>query len=91
MKVTIVSQNLNEEVVWESTSPNITKPTPEKPHWSNYILGILSQISELSSVGRGFNAVFGGDLPQGAGLSSSAALEVSSAYGKLYEISWKFL
>ena len=29
---------------------------------------------------RGFNAVFGGDIPRGAGLSSSAALESAAAY-----------
>ena len=49
--------------------------------WSNYLLGVVDQILKLGYTIKGFNCVFGGDIPIGAGLSSSAALEAGLAYG----------
>jgi galactokinase len=43
--------------------------------WQNYLLGVLSRLESLGFNIGSFNCVFGGDLPVGAGLSSSAALE----------------
>ncbi|MDE3124346.1 MAG: galactokinase [Bacteroidota bacterium] len=43
--------------------------------WHNYILGVLHVLAEKHIEIKGFNCVFGGNLPQGAGLSSSAAIE----------------
>jgi galactokinase len=45
------------------------------PDWHNYLLGILSRLKELGYELKPFNCVFEGDLPTGAGLSSSAAME----------------
>ena len=50
-----------------------------QPGWINFFAGVLAGLQE-----RGFsippvNCVFGGDIPNGAGLSSSAALEVGFA------------
>ncbi len=55
----------------------------EKPMWANYILGVLSGLASLhpKAFGGGFNVTFSGDIPLGAGLSSSAALEISCALG----------
>jgi galactokinase len=47
--------------------------------WANYTLGALHFLSEqIARALRPFDAAFGGDLPVGAGLSSSAALAVAS-------------
>lgn len=51
---------------------------PEKvdePQWANYLLGVLDRFVEKGYELRPFNCVFGGDIPVGAGLSSSAAIE----------------
>jgi galactokinase len=46
-----------------------------KPGWANYLLGVLFQIQQHGYSVSSFNCVFGGNIPTGAGLSSSAALE----------------
>lgn len=43
--------------------------------WPDYILGVVDQLQKQGSHIGGFDCVFGGDIPIGAGLSSSAALE----------------
>ena len=48
--------------------------------WKNYILGVISGIQEKGIKLNPFNIVFGGDIPGGAGLSSSAALENSVVF-----------
>jgi galactokinase len=48
--------------------------------WPDYILGVIEQIQDSYPSLGGFNIVFGGDIPPGAGLSSSAALECATAY-----------
>lgn len=49
--------------------------------WANYILGVLAVLRrEGLSVERGFELRVRSTLPVGAGLSSSAALEVATAY-----------
>lgn len=47
--------------------------------WANYILGVIDEIQKLGSKLQGFNLMFTGNIPQGSGLSSSAALEVVTA------------
>ena len=50
--------------------------------WPDYILGVVEQVVKIRGIEKigGFNLVFGGDIPPGAGLSSSAALECATAY-----------
>jgi len=43
--------------------------------WKNYVLGILYVLQKEGFSIGGFDCVFGGNLPQGSGLSSSAAIE----------------
>jgi galactokinase len=44
--------------------------------WANFIVGITSEIiTDGHTLDTGFEVVFGGDIPLGAGLSSSAAVE----------------
>ncbi|HEY6978848.1 MAG TPA: galactokinase [Chitinophagaceae bacterium] len=48
--------------------------------WKNYILGVVDQLQKRKYSFSGFNAVFGGNLSVGAGMSSSAALECGLAF-----------
>ncbi|MEJ6951426.1 galactokinase [Natronospora cellulosivora (SeqCode)] len=48
--------------------------------WANYIKGVIDQLQQDKVQLNGFNLIFTGDIPQGSGLSSSAALEVATAY-----------
>ncbi len=48
--------------------------------WPEYLIGVLDQLKKLGKNIEGFNCVFGGDIPLGAGLSSSAALEAGLAF-----------
>ena len=50
-------------------------------NWQNYILGVVAEIQNRSKVIGNFNIAFGGDIPGGAGMSSSAALENSVVFG----------
>jgi len=47
--------------------------------WANYMLGVVQQLQSEGVPVRGFRAVIHSDVPGGAGLSSSAALEVATA------------
>ena len=47
--------------------------------WRDYIMGVASALEESGYELNGLQGVFTGNLPIGAGLSSSAALEVASA------------
>ncbi|MCC5907235.1 MAG: galactokinase [Balneolaceae bacterium] len=49
--------------------------------WANYILGVVDQVQKKGKPVRGFDCVFGGNIPIGAGLSSSAALEGGVLFG----------
>ncbi|HSH39435.1 MAG TPA: galactokinase family protein, partial [Chthoniobacterales bacterium] len=47
--------------------------------WANYPLGVVHQLLQAGHPIGGFDAEVGGDVPSGAGLSSSAAFEVATA------------
>ena len=48
--------------------------------WPNYLMGVVDQLLKRGYHTGGFNCVFGGDIPIGAGLSSSAAIEAGLAF-----------
>jgi galactokinase len=48
--------------------------------WPNYLLGIVAELQKSGHVIPGCNVVFGGDVPIGAGMSSSAAIECGFAF-----------
>jgi galactokinase len=54
----------------------------DKPaqQWARYVFGVCRETLKRGGKVQGFNAVFAGDVPLGAGLSSSAALESVFAY-----------
>jgi galactokinase len=51
-----------------------------EPLWANYLLGVLYKLQELGHSIKPFNCVFGGNVPMGAGMSSSAAMECGFAF-----------
>lgn len=53
----------------------------ENGGWRNYILGVIQGIHDSGKKISAFNLSFGGDIPVGAGLSSSAALENAVVFG----------
>ncbi len=55
------------------------KDLPEKG-WAKYIFGVVREMEKRGYKVSGFDAVFAGDVPLGAGLSSSAALESTFAF-----------
>jgi|GraSoi_2013_80cm_1033760.scaffolds.fasta_scaffold03734_2 galactokinase len=52
-------------------------------HWADYPLGVAWALQEAGYRLRGANIDIAGDVPLGAGLSSSAAIEVSTGYALL--------
>ncbi|MCC8035768.1 MAG: galactokinase [Rikenellaceae bacterium] len=62
----------------KSVSFTLDDPKPEEL-WASFVYGISKELINMGVNVGGFDAVFGGDVPLGAGLSSSAALE--SAFG----------
>ncbi len=73
--VRIYSQEYQRVV--EFSLDNITFDGGEQ--WSNYPRGVLSELQEAGLELPGMDLAFSGNIPQGAGLSSSAALEVVTA------------
>ncbi|MBT4919100.1 MAG: galactokinase [Flavobacteriaceae bacterium] len=70
---------INKEELYEFTTENI-KPLLDGG-WKNYILGVVAELQNLGKKLGNFNSVFAGNIPGGAGMSSSAALENSFVYG----------
>jgi galactokinase len=52
-------------------------------HWSDYVRGIAAVLEQRGNRLRGANILILGEVPIGAGLSSSAAIEVASGYALL--------
>jgi galactokinase len=61
--------------------------SPDFP-WSDYIQGVIQEVERKGFNIPGFNLLIQGNIPQGAGLSSSAALEVVVCYAisSLFEL-----
>ncbi len=51
-----------------------------KQQWARYIFGVCREVIKRGGVVKGFDSVFAGNVPLGAGLSSSAALESCYAF-----------
>ncbi len=52
-----------------------------KASWACYIFGVCREMQKRGGEIKGFDTVFSGDVPLGAGLSSSAALESTFGFG----------
>lgn len=72
----IVSLNMGDTK--EVAAADLASLTPSK-HWSDYVLGAAKEVLALGYAIDGADVVIESTVPVGAGLSSSAAIEVSSA------------
>ncbi|MEN8248777.1 MAG: galactokinase [Bacteroidota bacterium] len=72
----------------EHFSFDLSKVSRGRRDWPNYIKGVIAEIYKRGKSLEGFNMVFGGNIPLGAGLSSSAALEsgVGTALNDLFNL-----
>ncbi len=52
----------------------------QNPVWVNYLLGVIHQLKQQGHILKPFKCVFGGNIPIGSGLSSSASLECGFAF-----------
>ena len=83
-KSTAVALDLNSKVEFDL---NNLKPS-KQGSWENYVFGVVAEIQNRNKVVGDFNIVFKGNIPGGAGMSSSAALENSVVFGlnKLFDL-----
>jgi galactokinase len=80
-KLVIHSENFNETV--EEAIDSLT-PLAKK-HWANYPLGVAWALRQAEKPLAGANVYLTGEVPLGAGLSSSAAVEVATGLALLNE------
>lgn len=64
----------------ESFDSSLRGLQPTQKGWPNYVLGVADQFIKRGYPIGGFNLVLDGDVPIGAGLSSSAAVECATAF-----------
>jgi len=74
-KVRAYSLDYNEQVEFGLNEED--KPAQQ---WARYIFGVCRETIKRGGTVKGFDTVFAGDVPLGAGLSSSAALESTFAF-----------
>jgi galactokinase len=72
-KLVVYSENYQEAAEFDLAS---TSPSPRK-HWSDYVFGVALMLKRAGHPISGANILLESNVPVGAGLSSSAALEVS--------------
>jgi galactokinase len=78
-KLVIHSENFNETV--EANLDSLS--SAGKNHWANYPLGVADKLQSVGKRLKGANLLISGEVPLGAGLSSSAAIEVAVGFALL--------
>lgn len=74
-KVRVYSIDLN-----NYTEFGLNEADAPEASWARYIFGVCREIQKRGGIVKGFDAAFAGNVPLGAGLSSSAALESCFAF-----------
>ena len=84
-KSNIRSIDFDESVAFDTSA---YKPFLVEHQWANYVLGVVDEIKKEGFEVGNFDCVFGGDVPVGAGLSSSAAVEsgIAVALNELFNL-----
>ena len=87
MTVSVVAVDYNNEQ--DEFSLDCEIETHPSQLWSNYVRGVIKHLQLRGHVFKGANLAIAGNIPQGAGLSSSASLEVviGETFRSLYQLS----
>lgn len=72
----VYSENFHEEIVLDLDA----LPQEKRNHWSDYVVGVALMLEQAGHLLTGARLSFSSDVPIGSGLSSSAAIEVATAY-----------
>lgn len=64
----------------DKASFDVNDPEGQKQSWARYIYGVAREMAKRGVEVKGFDTTFAGDVPLGAGMSSSAALESTFAF-----------
>ena len=75
-RVTLYALDVNDS--WEFGLDMLNAIPPQAPAWSRYLIGVASLLQASGREIAGIDALITGDVPIGAGLSSSAALSVAA-------------
>ena len=75
----------------ETAEFSLSEIVKRHPLWAEYIKGVAWSMQETGLTLRGWDGVVMGDVPMGAGLSSSAAIEVAAAraFAAISDIPWE--
>lgn len=77
-KIHLHSLNFPEKGIIETDLDNISYS--KEQDWANYPLGVIKTLQNHGyNINQGFELMFWGDIPNGAGLSSSASIELATA------------
>lgn len=68
------------EDLQESYTLNLDTVAKSSKDWANYIIGVIAQFQKVVTIPAGFTLRLKSDVPIGAGLSSSAAIECAVAF-----------
>jgi galactokinase len=77
--IRVHSENFNEGIEFTTDAP----PESLKASWSRYVFGVAVMLERTGWPVKGANLLVRGEVPIGAGVSSSAAIEVASAFALL--------
>ena len=78
-RVRVYSENVGESAELDLSESELSL----KGHWSAYVLGVAASLVSAGQKVRGADLLIHGDVPMGAGLSSSASVEVASGFAML--------
>ncbi|WP_037290244.1 galactokinase [Saccharibacillus sacchari] len=78
--ITLASTNMPEEAEIKVDEIGLNK----SGQWTDYPVGVMVELAERGfPVSKGYDLFYHGEIPNGAGLSSSASIEVVTGYGLL--------
>ena len=75
-RIEFYSENFHEKIVLDLDE----LPREKRYHWSDYVVGVALMLEQAGHRLTGASLSFSSDVPIGSGLSSSAAIEVATAF-----------